>query len=358
MYTPADRFRVAATGGKPDRVPVTFLAGGDAVSWFAGYSGNRAVEYWRGDHATKLAAQLSLVRAFPGAVFLPGIWPDYGPVVEASALGCEVVFPQNGPPHIAPSSLKGLDAVDSLEVPDPLRDGLMPKVLEGYRFMKKSVERELSETHGYLEGIAFSMGPADIAALVIGYEQFVQALVELPDVAEKLIRITTRTAKEWIAAQLEVTGEPKLIVVVDDAIGLIKRSVFDNLYLHHVNSILSPYAGKDAVLLFHNCGNILHLIDSLTQIKATAFNYGPDMGTAMIKTKLGKKISLVGGLSPWGPLLRGSVPEVERDCRRAIEEGSEEGGFALGTEGSIAVGTPRENVQAAIVAAEKYGRYS
>lgn len=357
MYSTLERFRIAARGGKPDRVPVAFLAGGDFISWFAGYSTANSIEYWKGDYETKLAAQISLVKTFKDAIFWPGIWPDYGPVVEASALGCDVIFPQDSSPHILTSSLKRLDAVEQLEAPDPRHDGLMPKVLEGYEYMKEKIPKELSESHGYLDGIAFSMGPADIAALVVGYEQLVLAIAEYPDAAEKLMKVTTRTVIDWIAAQLDVTGEPRLVIVMDDAIGLIKQSSFDKLYLRHINRVYDTYRQTDAVLLFHNCGNVAHLVDRLGEIKATSFNYGPEMGTAKMKAKLEKRMSLLGGLSPWGPLLTGKSPEVEADCSRAIREGSKDGGFTLCTEGSLGVGTHKENIYAAIAAAEKYGKY-
>ena len=62
--------------------------------------------------------------------YIPFLFPWYGTVVIPSALGAEVVFQPGMDPAIRGAVIHGPEDVRRLALPDPNKDGLMPRVLE------------------------------------------------------------------------------------------------------------------------------------------------------------------------------------------------------------------------------------
>jgi len=210
--TPLERFKVAAKLGVPDQVPVLPFATGHYLAWFAGL---KERDYWW-DPVKKFEAQIKLHERFPDVMFYPGIWPDYSVAVEVSALGCSIYWPENASPQVR----QHVKDIDSIEPPDPQKDGLMPKALETYRYMQDNLPARYMEEYEYLDGWAMSLGPVDIAALTVGYDFLFEKFYTEPEKAHKLLEITTETVIRYIKAQEKIGGKLKRFLIADDAVGL------------------------------------------------------------------------------------------------------------------------------------------
>ena len=80
-----------------------------------------------------------------------------------------------------------------------------------------------------------------------------------------------------------------------------------------------------------------------------------DIGEA--KRRIGDRVTLMGNIAPLTVLRNGTPKDVTEACRAIIEKAAPGGGFILAAGGYIDEGTPTENIDAMIKAAEKYGRY-
>jgi len=74
------------------------------------------------------------------------------------------------------------------------------------------------------------------------------------------------------------------------------------------------------------------------------------------KQALGDRVCLLGNV-PSSMLVYGTPEEVEKCCKKLIEDCAEGGGYILGTECETPWDSKRENVIAMIEAAIKYGQY-
>ncbi len=74
------------------------------------------------------------------------------------------------------------------------------------------------------------------------------------------------------------------------------------------------------------------------------------------KEVLGDRVCILGNV-PSSLLVYGTPGEVEKCCRKLIEDCAEGGGFVLSTECETPWDAKRENVRAIIDSAEKYGQY-
>ncbi|MCS7116582.1 MAG: uroporphyrinogen decarboxylase family protein [Nitrososphaerota archaeon] len=349
-------FEKAAHLQIPDQIPVSLLATGDFIIYFSNIPLNHQIEYWGRDYKRKFLLQLRLVESFPDILFLPGIWPDFNYTVEASALGCKVIFKEDAPPRVE-STLKRFEDVEHLEVPDPYTDGLMPLALEAYQYMVDHLPIDLRYGYRYLEGMAVAMGPMDIASLIVGYDNLLLNLHKNPDLIHHLMKITTRTVIEWIEAQCSVTGGKRLVILFEDSISFLSKAQYLKFSNPYLKEICEKFTGSGTIIILHSCANIMHILSEIQKLPINILHYGPDITTSKVKNMLKDKICLMGGLSPYNEIIKGKPIDVIQACKRVIEEGGYNGGFILSVSGSVPVGTPIENIRAIVEASKLYGKH-
>lgn len=86
----------------------------------------------------------------------------------------------------------------------------------------------------------------------------------------------------------------------------------------------------------------------------------PPMGDCdlrLVKQEFGDRISLMGNLHTTDVMLRGSVEDVRRAAREAIDAAAEGGGFILSTGDQCGRDTPDDNILALVEAARQHGAY-
>ena len=305
----------------------------------------------------KLQTQTLFQMDFPDILMVPGIWADFGSVVEPSAFGCEVVWFDRDAPYIKPA-LDDVKDITKLKLPDPQKSGLMPKALEQYTYIWAHVDKKLVSNYGYLDGLAFCVGPVETAALILGYDKFLLLLYDNPDLAHKLLDLVTEGIMNWLKAQQRMNGKIKRLFVADHMPTQVSSSHFEEFCLPYFRRIFQEF--PQAVKLYHNEGNVSHILTKIPQIEANIFHFG--IATKLNKTspsiedlkqakkKIGKQICLMGNLDPLKELLNVDPEKVSALCRERIRYGAPCGGYLLSSAGGMAPGTPRRNIQAMLEA--------
>jgi len=113
--------------------------------------------------------------------------------------------------------------------------------------------------------------------------------------------------------------------------------------------------------MLHACGKSKYLVESFVkETDLDCFNplEKPPMGDidlAEARRISGRKMALMGNLHTTDVMLRGSVADVEREARKAIDDAGRDGGFILSTGDQCGRDTPDENIFAMIRVAKEYG---
>lgn len=114
----------------------------------------------------------------------------------------------------------------------------------------------------------------------------------------------------------------------------------------------------------HSCGPEKELVKimaeetSLSVIDPLEVAPMGDCNLAELKRLYGNKITLKGNLHTTEVMLRGTVDDVIRASRKAIDDAAEGGRFILSTGDQCGRDTPDENLNAMIETARTYGKYS
>jgi uroporphyrinogen decarboxylase len=349
-----ERFLKAARGQPPGRIPVVFCISSQYICRRYGVSVSRYLY----DAETKLRVQCAFQDAYPEMMLVPGIYPDFGcGVVEPSAFGCRLAQREDNPlapEPVCPQALRaqpgdrGVEEALKLEMPDVRRDGLLPQVLEHYRYYWKHLDRKYIDRYGYLEGFAFAMGPVEAAALIIGYENFLMGLVDFPDAIHRLLERVTEFAVHWLRTQEKINGRLRRIYLFDHTPARVGPGHFEEFVFPYLGRVCGEFSS--ALKIYHICDRqIGHVLPRLPDLGIDVLYFAADI--TEVSRAAGGRVCLMGNLNPIELLLRGSPAGVEAEARRCIEAtGGERGGYLLAPSGAFIPGTPEENINAVFAA--------
>jgi len=333
----AARFEKSVRHETPDRAPVAVNVNGPFVAVFAGVPYTTYYE----DRKVMMECQLKARKRFYN---LTPVWPDYGVALESSALGAEIHWGTDGTPWAKPF-IKTIEDVEKLSVPDPHRDGMFPKSLETYEFMKKNAGENLRVSY------CSCIGPVTLAALLRGATEFLQDLYTNKELVRKLVRIATETAKAWLKAQVEAAPDTRYVLVGDDISSYLNPKQFKEFILLGYQEIYNAFPRHQHWL--HNDAKAGHLLELFADAGVEVFHIGYEDDLVNAKKRVGERICFMGNLSPLGVLRDGTKDMVISYSMELIERLASHGGFVLAPGGYTAEGTPPENIDAMIETAEK-----
>jgi len=265
------------------------------------------------DVETKLRLQQTLQASLPEALILPGIFPDLGVVVEASAFGGQVLWFENGAPFIGPTLREPAD-VDHLSVPAAGLAGLMPLALTQREVMRRTLRASGRE----MEQFAFSMGPAEIAALLIGYDKYYLMLYDDPNRLKTLMEIATETVLGWLAKQAHCYGGVTVLVIAEHVFHQMRPDQTRAFLLPYLRAIFDAF--PQAIRIYHNEGrHSEEHIAMVLHLGVDIWHFGSDVHLLeALYARVGKRVILFGGVNPHGVMRHGTPKEVWDETRAVV----------------------------------------
>lgn len=342
LASPERVARVLA-GELPDRVPVlmqnfqntAYLAGMTLREF--GTSGARMAE-----------AQLAAWERFGYDV----IDLENGTAAMAEACGCEVEYPEHEPPRVVRPALRSLGALERLPSVDPTRDGMLPELLDATRRVTAGVAGRAC-----VKGEA-DQGPFDLAALLLGPEPFLVALMQLEQHADvhRLLAYCFEQVKRNALAQAAAGAD--FTAIGDSTAGpdVCSPRIYRQFAHPYEVRLAADLAARGVKLVIHICGNTTAIMGDIATTGATMieFDYKADMARCRAAAP---NVTLVGNVDPSGVMALGTVEAVLTESRRAIEILGKNGRFILSPGCTLPATTPPENVEAMMEAARAFGCY-
>ena len=199
--------------------------------------------------------------------FVPYLMPWFGTIVAASAFGCEIGWRPKQDPAADPRyyPVKTAEDIKNLEIPDPEKAGLMPKVLDFLRYMKANSFLPL--------GITDFQGPLTTANQLMGYDKLIYLMYDHPTAMHELMEKVSEGLIRWVKKQKEVIGEPLNYCIADqqvytgehagvwfsddDAV-LMSPDTYREFVVPYNARVLKEFGGG----CIHYCGNATHHADN------------------------------------------------------------------------------------------------
>jgi 5-methyltetrahydrofolate--homocysteine methyltransferase len=225
--------------------------------------------------------------------------PWYGTGVLASAFGAAVRVPED--PSDDPAVLEPLIRTPAdaarLRLPDPTRDGWMPRVLETIDF---------AVAHGDLPvGLTDMQGPLDSLGAMCSQAQLYKWMHSEPAMIHDLMSLVTEAFIQWVKVQKEHIGEPLEcsnglqgafspgcgIWESDDDMVLVGSGLYEEFVVPYVSRIFTAFGGGS----IHFCGNGTQHIENLKRIQNLKVVNNSPLGNFAAFTQMHR--SLVGNVT-------------------------------------------------------------
>ena len=318
-------------------MPVGFIID---CPWLPNWYGAKILDYFSNDDVW-LNANLKVINDFPDVMFLPGFWSEYGMCTEPSAFGARCSFPANEFPH-AYKVILTADDVDTLPVPNPRTDGLLPFMLNRLKIAQPRIE-----TAGHRIRFAVARGPLNIASYLMGTSEFLTLLMMDPEKAERLIKKITMFLKEWLTLQRETFPTIDGIFLLDDIIGFVGESEFRTFALPYFKELFDTDV---SVRFLHNDAPCKVSAPFLPEMGVNFFNMGFDVPLNELKKLTGSRVALLGNIPPRDVLANGTRDDVARVTVELINSLEDQSGIILSCGGGMPPGVKSENIAAFVEA--------
>ena len=326
-------------GSVPEKIPAGLIVDSP---WIPGYCGVNTIDYYS-DAETWLRCQEKIRADFPGLLFLPGDWVEFGMASEPSSFGCGVHFYPNqtvGIEHLI-TSADDIELLDDLRVPDPQRDGLMPLALSKLRLLRQPLA-----TKGRKIRTVASRGPLNIAGFLMTIPEFCVAVKTDPERVHKLLDKTTELVIRWLEAQSEAVGGAEGILVLDDICGFFSEEAYLEFAHPRLKRIFEHF--NVPVKMFHNdnFGNRYTTFPYIRDLGVNLFNYSYQADIAETLRLLGPEVAVLGSLPPLDLLTRGTPAEIRKETTALLRRIPNGARFILSVGGGASPGMPGENLTA------------
>lgn len=180
------------------------------------------------------------------------------------------------------------------------------------------------------------------------------------------VRQEKRAAGEAMLARTReiLSWQPDVLMIGNSGMMLFNPpAVFRDLALPFMKELTAMAKAHGVPTHLHCCGTektLIQIAAEETDLNGIEPLETPPMGDCIlsdIKQRFGDKLALKGNLHTTDIMLMGSVQDVERACKQAIDDAAGGGGFILSTGDQTPTHTPLDNIQVMQKVAETYGRY-
>ena len=280
------------------------------------------------------------------------IMHENGVCAEAEAMGCEIRYSPDTPPHVAVPVIQSFDDVSGLTVPDPETTFPLNEVLKATRILAR-------ETRGrvFINGRS-DQGPVALAMALSGPENFLLAAMdpELQPAIHELLDICMRMNAAFGEAQCRAGAHGSTIGAAGTS--LLSPSMYRELeYPGNVAFCDSMHrAGMRGCL--HVCGREDHLLDRLVETGADWIELDPATDPVLCKRVFQGRMCVFGMLEPAHILGSGTTEEVRTHTLEIMRVMAPGGNFIMGPGCALPPDTPPMNIHTVMECAHKEGVYT
>lgn len=342
--TGPERMKAYAMGQEVDRIPFT-LGGGHSLVHLYGYT--------QGQFRRSLDVQFDVAEKakaeFCGSGMIANTNLSLRGVGEA--LGSTAVYPENDIDYLIDFVIKDYSILDEL-VFDPETNPFLQKKMQAAREVRERMGGKCMVATG-------GAGPMTTAIALRSPELFLRDMIRDKKNAHRLLDFSVQCTLKWIAYNCEQFGViPVGLSDPATSANLISDRMFREFSKPHMADLLAGIQKiTGSIPGIHICGRTKHMWQDLVELGFPSFSVDNCEDLAELKQAVGDKMKISGNVPPAEVLRNGTIDDVIESVKQCLIKGSDSPcGYSLAVGCDVPVGTPRENLEAYIYAARRYGR--
>jgi uroporphyrinogen decarboxylase len=236
--------------------------------------------------------------------------------------------------------------VARLKLPDPLKDGRMPVIVE--------CDRILVDTIGDHVGINGGLsGPLSFASNLRGPQQILYDMLDRPAMVHELLALGLEATKAFGEAQI-VRGGVKTVNIYEPMATMISNPMVEEFSFHYLEQLIRHLKGLGSLVLLHICNDTTRLLNRMVEIGADILSLDVQVDLAVAKKIVAGRAGISGNVATWN-LACLSPQDIYEEACRCIEKAAPGARYTLGSSCEVPYETPEENIDAMVRAAREFG---
>ncbi len=340
--TPDERIKAYTRGEEVDCLPYFLNAPEAAFADIFGYTTKQMND---------IDVMIDIISRASKEFDYSGIYVGLGLRTLGIALGSEAFYPEHGMDYLTSFVLKDYLDFDKIKDKEVSKNKMLLGMLEDAKLLKKTFPDMAIAT-----GVS---GPITVAAAIRPLDLILRDTVKNPELLNSLLDLCVERSLEWVKMFCDEFG-PVATSIADPVtcIDILSKKQFINISMPYLEKLIigiKKITGMEPNM--HICGKTRPVWENIKKMNLSGFSVDNCEDLSEAKRVFGESMMIIGNVPPVDVMKEGSIDDVINACRECIEKaGDSKCGYQLSTGCQIPIGTPRENVEAFIYAARKYGR--
>ncbi|MCL2348985.1 MAG: uroporphyrinogen decarboxylase family protein [Planctomycetaceae bacterium] len=265
--------------------------------------------------------------------------------VEAEAFGSPVRFSDDEVPTVTSAIVKTDQDADQLKVPvvGAGRTGEYVKTIENA--VKRITDRPV---------LAGMIGPFSLAGRLLDMTEIMISCMTNPNIVHSVMRKTT----EFLIAYgktLQAAGANGLIMA-EPAAGLLSPKLNNDFSVYYVKQIIDAIDTDDFLVVYHNCGRTLPLLDGILSTGARVIHLGNAITLSEALAKIPQNVLVMGNVDPSSQFRIGTPESVREATLGVLNACHSYPNFIISSGCDIPPVSPLENIDAFFATVREFYR--
>lgn len=262
--------------------------------------------------------------------------------VEAEAFGASVHVSEDEVPAVTGQLISSMEEAEQLQVPEvgTARTGLYISAIE------KAVA--LISDRPVFAGV---IGPFSLAGRLMDMTEIMVNCYVEPEMVHVVLGKAARFIEAYILGFKEAGANG--VVIAEPAAGLLSPELNANFSIPYVKRIIEAVSDENFAVIYHNCGNVIPLIQDILTLGADAYHFGNAVDLGEAATLIPKDVIFMGNIDPAGEFRNGTPESMRASVKALLETCGGYDNFVLSSGCDIPPLSSWENIDAFFEAAGK-----
>lgn len=263
--------------------------------------------------------------------------------VEAEAFGSPVLYSEDEVPTVTAALIHDEEEAEALQIPE-VGAGRTGECVKGIKEVC-----ELITDRPILAGM---IGPYSLAGRLLDMTEVMILCYEEPELVETVLKKATEFLIKYAQAFKDAGANG--IAIAEPAAGLLSPGLIREFSTPYVRKIRDAVEDENFLILYHNCGNVVPLLDNIKEIGVGGYSFGNAIDIEDALKVIPQDSIVIGNIDPAGVIRNGTPGTVRKETLALMERCCKYSNFIIASGCDIPPMSPMENIQAFFDAVEEF----
>ena len=263
--------------------------------------------------------------------------------VEAEAFGSPIHYSGDEVPTVTAALIHDEEEAEALQIPD-VGAGRTGECVSGIREVSS-----LITDRPVLAGI---IGPYSLAGRLLDMTEIMILCYEEPEMVETVLDKATEFLVKYAQAFKDAGANG--IAIAEPAAGLLSPGLIEVFSTPYVKRICEAVEDDSFMVLYHNCGNVIPLLENIKEIGAGGYSFGNAVDLEEALKVIPEDSIVIGNIDPAGIIRNGTPEQIRKETLLLMERCCKYPNFVIASGCDIPPMTPLKNIEAFFQAVEEF----